>query len=438
VHYKERVGMGLGIIKKQLQETWNILKSFKGNARGCLVVEPLWGIPYNLFIPYAAVYMLELGCTDEHIGIITSVGLFFQVFFSFISGYITDRLGRKRTTLIFDCIGWSLAVLIWAFAQNFYYFLVASIVNSFFRIVHTSWTCLLVEDTSPEERVHVYTWIQVAGLLAGFFAPIAGWLVKRYGVVPAMRGLYLFAFVSMTSMFFIRNRITHETQMGLIKMQTTKGFNVIEVLDEYRKICMQLLKSPHTMLAFALMLFNNVQITLRNTFSAILYTKGLGLSEETIGMFAATTSAIMLFIYLFVMPTLGKLKVTRPLFWGFVLSIISNGIFVLSPPGKLYLSVLAIVIGATGMALIYPFVESLVANSINDEDRAKVMSILYVLVLGLTTPFGYIGGLLSSVSPKLPFVLIMVTFGISVMLLFILENIERQRRPDAVNAELGS
>src|SRR5690554_2833001 len=101
----------MGILRKQLKESWNILKSFKGNARGCLIVEPLWGIPYNLFIPYVSVYMLELGCTDRQIGIIASVSLFFQVLFSFIGGYITDRLGRKRTSLIFDLIGWSAAVL---------------------------------------------------------------------------------------------------------------------------------------------------------------------------------------------------------------------------------------------------------------------------------------------------------------------------------------
>jgi hypothetical protein len=31
------------------------------------------------------------------------------------------------------------------------------------------------------------------------------------------------------------------------------------------------------------------------------------------------------------------------------------------------------------------------------------MSIYYVLLLGLTSPFGWIGGLLSEVSPRLPF-----------------------------------
>jgi DHA1 family tetracycline resistance protein-like MFS transporter len=418
----------MGVLRKQLKETRNILKSFQGNARGCLIVEPLWGIPYNLFIPYASVYMMELGCTDTQIGIIASIGLFFQMFFSLISGHITDRVGRKRTTLIFDLIGWSIAVLIWAFAQNFYYFLLAAIINSSFRVVHTSWTCLLVEDTRPEERVHVYTWLQVAGLLAGFFAPLAGLLVKNYGLVPSMRGLYLYAFVSMTSMFIIRNRITAETRMGFLKMQSAKENNFMDTLKEYKRISMQLIKNPDTMLAFTLMVLNNIQITLRSTFQAILLTKGLGLPQQSIGIFPAIISAVMLFIYLFIMPTLGKIHVTQPLLWGCILSIISNSIFVLSPERNLFIIVIGTIIGAVGMAMIYPFIESLVANSIEDEDRAKVMAILYVIILALSAPFGYIGGLLSSVSAKLPFVLIIVTFMVSLLIVIRIKNTENQRK----------
>ena len=53
------------------------LKTLRGNARGCVVTEPLWGIPYNLFAPYVSVYMLALGLTDGQIGLITSICLLY-------------------------------------------------------------------------------------------------------------------------------------------------------------------------------------------------------------------------------------------------------------------------------------------------------------------------------------------------------------------------
>src|SRR5690606_15866537 len=78
------------------------LRTLKGNPRGCVYTEPLWGIPFNLISPYASVYMLALGLTDRNIGLVLSVSWGFQVFWALMSGAITDKLGRRRTTLLFD------------------------------------------------------------------------------------------------------------------------------------------------------------------------------------------------------------------------------------------------------------------------------------------------------------------------------------------------
>jgi DHA1 family tetracycline resistance protein-like MFS transporter len=71
------------------------LKNFKGNARGVVLTEPLWGIPFNLFAPYVSVYMLALGLNDQQIGTVISIGLAFQIVMALVSGMLTDRLGRS-------------------------------------------------------------------------------------------------------------------------------------------------------------------------------------------------------------------------------------------------------------------------------------------------------------------------------------------------------
>ena len=106
------------------------LRSLTGNPRGCVYTEPLWGIPYNLIAPYASVYMVALGLTDQNIGLVLSVSWGFQVLWALLSGAITDKLGRRRTTLIFDILAWSVPALIWAFSQNIWWFLAAGIMNS--------------------------------------------------------------------------------------------------------------------------------------------------------------------------------------------------------------------------------------------------------------------------------------------------------------------
>ena len=156
----------MGEFRARLKETGSVLAGFRGNARAMLLTELLFGILYNLYSTYVSVYMIALGCSYRQIGIITSVGLACQLFFSLISGYVTDKIGRKRSTLIFDLIGWSIPALISAAARNFFYFFGAAIVNSIFRIEFTSFDCLLVEDTPRKQRVHVYTWIGVETLLS--------------------------------------------------------------------------------------------------------------------------------------------------------------------------------------------------------------------------------------------------------------------------------
>ncbi len=404
------------LIKKQLRENLLIWKGLRGNAKGMLVTEPMWGVPFNLYTAYASIYMLALGCNDTQVGLIASVGMVFQMFFSLISGYLTDRLGRRKTTLIFDLIGWTIPILIWALAQNFYYFLVAAIINSSYRIVHTSWSCLFVEDTDPGQRVHVYTWIYVAGILAGFFAPLAGLLVKHLTLVPAVRILYFFAFASMTSMFFLRNRLVRETRIGLEKMREARAFRLGETLRDYRRIGGELLKNPRLLLAFMLLILNNIHLTIRRTFLSIVLTKGLGFPKETIAIFPAVYSVAMLLVFVFIMPTLGKFKPSRPLLAGLVFSFAGYLVLVLCPGASFPLIILMSVLTAVGTAIVFPFVESVIANSIADSDRAKVIAILHVFLFAAVAPFGYVGGLLSSVSEKLPFVLILAQLAISALL----------------------
>ena len=46
-----------------------------GNPRTLVLIEPLWGIPYNLIAPFATLYMYTQGITDVQIGTILSVSM---------------------------------------------------------------------------------------------------------------------------------------------------------------------------------------------------------------------------------------------------------------------------------------------------------------------------------------------------------------------------
>ncbi len=427
----------ISLLRAQLRSTREVITGFRGNARALLVSEPLWGIPYNLYATYASVYMLSLGCSETQVGLVASASLIASIVFSLMGGWFADRLGRKRATLIFDLVSWSIPTVMLAVARSFTVFLAAAIINALVRIVSISWDCLMVEDTAPERRVHFYTWIAIAGILAGFISPVSGVLVDRFGMVLAMRGLYLFAAVCMTFMFLWRNAMVHETRIGIVKMQETHHGDARAAASEYARIIRQLLRNPLTLVALLLSLLLTIQVTLKSTFLSILLIRGLGFPEGSISVFPAINSAVVLLVYTLAMPAVGRMKIHRPLLFGLVCSAASFLLLAASPVRGMLVVVASTVVGALGGAITGPLSSALVANSVSDADRAKVMSIFNALVIAACSPFGYLGGVLAAVSERLPFLLAALTFVPTIALAALLPTIRRpaisQGRPEAVS-----
>ena len=220
-----------------------VLGRNKGNPRTLVLIEPLWGIPYNLIAPFATLYMYTQGVTDVQIGLILSITMVVQVCFSFFAGILADKLGRKTTTMMGDFIGWGLACLVWAASQNFWLFLLAALLNCFEQINQTAWYCLLIEDADQRDLVGLYTWINIGGLVAIFFAPISGMLVSANSVVPVVRVLYLLFALTMMTKCFITYKFCHETRQGQVRKAETKGVSPFRMLGEYRQLIPMLLKN---------------------------------------------------------------------------------------------------------------------------------------------------------------------------------------------------
>ncbi|MDP3178238.1 MAG: MFS transporter [Spirochaetaceae bacterium] len=398
------------------------LRSFQGNARACILVEPLWGISYYLFVPYASLYMLALGVEERQIGTIAALGMALQTFWSLAGGWITDRLGRRRTSLIFDTLSWSLPTLIWAFADGFTWFLAAAMLNSLVRVVHISWSCLFIEDAAPESRVRLYAWISVAGTLSGFFAPIAGLLVGRFGLVPATRGLYLMAFVMMTAMFWLRNALTKETAVGLVKMSESRGKSLRGAFDGYMAVLRALVGSRVAIIAFLLAVLSNIHLMVRNNFLSVVLTKGIGLPASLIAAFSPLASAVTLVAYFLLVPRVKNIR--RSLVLAMAANIAGNLLLLFAPQG----SVLAVVAGtfavALGMGVAGPVVDAVLANSVEDSTRATALSIIYTLMFAITAPFGWIAGQVAAAGPRLPALLAALTMAASAVLALSVERKE--------------
>ncbi len=381
----------------------NTLLNLRGNVRSCVYTEPLWGIPYNLFAPYASVYMLALGLTDGQIGSLASIGLAFQVLWTMLGGAITDKLGRRRTTFIFDVIAWTIPCLLWAAAPNFYYFLAGAIINAVGRVTVNSWQCLLVEDTDPKLLVDVWSWVYIAGRISAFFAPLAGLFIARYSLVPTMRGIFLVAFVLMTAKFLIMYKITTETKQGLVRMRETARQSLFSVLQGYPAVLRQILRSPETLLSGGLLLILSICLLVNDTFWSVLVTEKLRIPAHHLAIYPFARSLTVLLFFFLIMPRLRRMDVRSPMLFGF-LGLIASQVMLVTTPALGYLQLLAaMILEGACIPITGTLLDKLIVVSVDPQERARIPSILYVLVVVFTTPFGWIAGQLSEIDRGWPF-----------------------------------
>ena len=399
-----------------------------------MYTEPLWGIPFNLYAPYASVYMIALGMTDRSIGLLASVGLGLQIVTSLLGGPITDKLGRKRATLIFDILSWSVPTAIWVFAQNATWFYMAALFNSLLRVTMTSWTCLFIEDAPKAKVVHFWTWVHVAGIVAGVVTPIAGLLIERFSLVPTMRVLYAFAFISMTSKFIILNIVATETKQGEVRLRETDAVPLLRLaLDSLRDIP-RIFSSRGALVAMLMLAFHAIYVTVRNTFFAVYLTGGLGFSAAAVGVFPAIRSVIILILFFAVVPRLDQERHVGYLLIGVITTVASLVLLVVAPVQALTLVIASTVLEAFGAALIAPYLEGFVTAAIEAHHRARVLAVANTFVLLVASPSGWIAGVLSEQNRAYPFAFAGIVLVVAAVLLAALDP-ERHARAVASAAE---
>ncbi len=391
----------------------NTLLNLRGNGRACVYTEPLWGLSMMLVLPYASVFMLALGVHDVQIGLLATISMLSQVAFGLLSGVITDKLGRRLTTAVFDVIAWAIPCLIWAVAQNFWYFLVASVVNGAWQVTQNSWDCLLVEDVDRRELTNVYSLIKVAAEFSALFAPIAAVLVAQFGLVPAVRILYLNAFVILTAKIVILYRASTETEVGRLRMELTKDVSIWHSLRDYRDVLPLIIHSKGTIFSLTIAAIVGAVQLVNGTFWQVVISQRLLVPDPLLPFFPMVRSLLSVLLFFTVIPALTHGKHLKlPTLTGFTIYLAGQVLLVLvpAPQGSANLTTYALlaaclVLDAFGAGILYMLAESLVALHVDRHERSRVMAIQRTVVMLVTAPFGWISGWLSGMDRTWPFLL---------------------------------
>ena len=389
-----------------------------GNQRACLYTEPLWGIPYNLYLPFVSVYMAALGMSPTMIGLSSSIMLASQMVWALLSGVLTDKLGRRLTTIIFDTLSWSVPAFLWMLAQDYRWFLVAALFNGAWRVTETSWGLLLVEDAKQEHLVHLYSIMHVAGLVSGFFAPIAFFFVKTYSIIPTMRVLYGITFVLMTAKFIILYFTTTETSVGKRRMAETRNVALLARLWDSRRVLVKMLHSRRMMLTIGFIACYSGVRSVNDAFWPLLITEKLGIAPENLSIFSTVKTLLMLLSYFVIVPRLDLRRFRNPVLLGLVLFLTQEVLMLFMPTGAYWLVLVSVMMEAMALSLINPMSSALQMVNIDREERARMLGFFYAMCMLVTAPLGTIAGAMAEVNRSLPFVLMLMLTLIAVVLTF--------------------
>lgn len=407
-------------IKQKLMSNYMIhtLFTLKGNGKSCIWLEPLWGIPYNLYAPYVALFMTALGLTPAQIGLVASINMASQVIFATLSGVVTDKFGRRWATLIFDTLSWSVPEVIWMCSQNFTWFAVAAVFNGAWRVTENSWGLLLIEDMPQEQVMPAFSLTQMMGLLAAFVAPLSKFAVDAFGLIPTMRVLYGITAVSMTTKFVTLFFFSTETGVGRRRMEATRNKSILTLLWECKDVYLSIVREKRMLLTFGIIAAYSLVGNLNSNYWALFVCTELGVAESNVVLFATLKSIITLICVFLVVPRVQKASFRNSMHAGLGLFAGAQVLLLAIPGGMAAMPLLAVsaVLEAAALSILSPLTGSLLFINADAEERARVCGLVYATISLIVAVFPGLIGRLADISIRIPYMISIGLFAVTAVL----------------------
>ncbi len=386
----------------------------KGNSLACIAFHPFYGIPFTLYYFYLGLYMKEFGVTDAQLGIIVMVGSVASVFFSFFAAPIVDRMGRKPATFWFDLLASALPPLLYFISGSFLMCLVAMIAFNTNKIMSVSYYLIMTEDADDDERVVAFNLFNIITVVSGAFIPVAGYYVKRYGLVGTERVFLFVAFVCMVGLIIARNRFIRETRYGTEIKNRLKGkaFSLSELVLPYKKSLEYLSGNHNAIMALAANVIFYVFFiigTNNSLYFAPYFSDVLKLNAVNFSVLGAVYTAGMVIAMISVNPALQKMNIFRSLLLGGAVNTLGTLLLYFCPGGSFAFAIVATAVSGFGIGIFKSFIDAVFVITTEGEARSGLYSIMNILssVLGIGVSL-----LLSIVYPLWPRSLYLICSGL--------------------------
>ena len=393
-------------------ESWfaQLFSTFRGHDRSIYAIlasEILFGTAVGWFTVYRPVYMAELGVTEVQIGIISAILFCSQSIGAVLGGWAAGRFGSKRAMQLFDGFAWGTAIVLWFFAQNFWYFAAAALVNGFFYGAIPNWNRIIADNTPSERRPTVYGLVHLCYLGSGLFGPVAGYFVTRYGLVTGNRVIYGAGFLIIGAAVLVRQLFIRP---DLPKRSDLTTDSSIGAELTFRQAISFIWKDYRVRVIMLTIVLSNYTLIIWNNYSSLYMTspQGLSLSAGLISVFPLLSSMSIALVLLFIIPRVQADRYVQFLVLGASSMAIGLVLFLLIPSRVFWPLVVFALCFNGGNALLQPLRSSLQADVVASELLPRVVAVGSAFSLLASIPIGPLAGALYRLNPRFPFYLILV------------------------------
>jgi MFS family permease len=356
-----------------------------------------------LWWPYKSLFILELGATNEILGLLVMVETLGGMFFQIPGGVLADRYGRKRVIIASAILGFG-SPLIYLFAGDWIQLVPAMLLASTASLSRGAMNALIAESLPTDKRGAGFAAISFVQKIPNVFTGIIGGVIMdHFGVIPGVR-VVLTGVIGVSALsVVIYWMFLEETLLPESGKDTKLELNLGSIRE--------LGSMPREAWVLTIVAgLSSFSVRMVFSFTVPYVINIIGLSKTEYGAISTIVSLVSMFLTLpggVLSDKIGRKQTV----------VISRIIASLSTIGiPLSTSVLTLgafrITGSIGSGLGGTFMrirggpvwQALVADMTPAEGRARMMGLMGTFVSIIGTPASYVGGYLTdNVSTEAPF-----------------------------------
>ena len=377
-----------------------MLKDLPQNTRVTLLLNLFSSTLASILFFYAALYMQGVGLTAPQIGLIASLASVTGFLTQAMAAPVVNRMGRKRSLLLFSFLCWSVPLLLWMLANGFTLFLLAALFFSISRITAIAWYCVVTEGVPERQKAKVFGIMCIFGSVGGLATLLAGPVIDRFGLVPAMRVLYGLAFVMMTGMFIFRHGRLTESEAGIEQQRRHGSLSLVaSVWHHIETVRQNLANREFRALTAVYVLF---AFASGMDFVTILFmNKELHFSVTQLSLLPPLTAMISILLYRATLKHVHAANERSILCFSLAAMAAGKVLLLVIPAGSVWWLLAVSGVGAAGGYLFSVAISAALNNRMGASHMADAQSAVQLLSALFSIPAGYVAGTLYAHRPGL-------------------------------------